>query len=99
MRRRSYTEVGERLAGIRGRIDLPAQRRLVGLPLPTECRFDDYSADVPLNRILRSAAVRLLRLPGVTIPPGRHCSGSRPGSRKPDRVPRRTRGRRPCSRG
>ena len=37
-------------------------------PLPAECRFDEYTADIPLNRILRGAAVRLLRLPGVTIP-------------------------------
>jgi hypothetical protein len=39
-----------------------------GLPLPAECRFDEYTADILLNRILRGAAVRLLRLPGVTIP-------------------------------
>jgi len=64
---RDYRESEERLAGIRGRVNLPAQRRLVGLPLPIECRFDDYTADIPLNRILRGALVRLLRLPGVTI--------------------------------
>jgi 5-methylcytosine-specific restriction enzyme subunit McrC len=65
---RAYRETQERLAGIRGRVDVPAQIRLAGLPLPAECRFDDYTADIPLNRILRGAAVRLLRLPGVTIP-------------------------------
>ena len=65
---RSYQETQERLAGIRGRVDLPAQLRLAGPPLPAECRFDEYTADIPLNRILRGAAVRLLRLPGVTIP-------------------------------
>ncbi len=65
---RAYQETQERLAGIRGRVDLPAQLRLAGLPLPVECRFDEYIADIPLNRILRGAAVRLLRLPGVTIP-------------------------------
>ena len=65
---RAYRETQERLAGIRGRVDLPAQLRLAGLPLPAECRFDEYTADIPLNRILRGAAVRLLRLPGVTIP-------------------------------
>lgn len=64
---RDYRESEERLAGIRGRVSLPAQRRLVGLPLPVECRFDDYTADIPLNRILRGALVRLLRLPGVTV--------------------------------
>ena len=65
---RAYRETQERLAGIRGRVDLTAQLRLAGLPLPAECRFDEYTANVPLNRILRGAAVRLLRLPGVTIP-------------------------------
>ena len=64
---RAYRETQERLAGIRGRVDLPGQLRLAGLPLPAECQFDDYTADTPLNRILRAAAVRLLRLPGVTI--------------------------------
>ena len=63
---RAYQEQQERMSGIRGRIDLPAQQCLAGLPLPVECRFDDYTADIPLNRILRGAAGRLLRLPGVT---------------------------------
>lgn len=64
---RAYREREERLAGIRGRVNLPAQHRLAGLPLPIECRFDEYTADIPLNRILRGAVMRLLRLPGVTI--------------------------------
>lgn len=63
---RDYREREERLAGIRGRVNVPAQRRFAGLPLPVECRFDEYTADVPLNRILLGAAVRLLRLPGAT---------------------------------
>jgi 5-methylcytosine-specific restriction enzyme subunit McrC len=65
---RSYREVWERQAGIRGRVYLPAQRRLAGLPPPAECRCDDYTADIPLNRVLRAAAACLLRFPGVTIP-------------------------------
>jgi 5-methylcytosine-specific restriction enzyme subunit McrC len=64
---RAYAEVQERLPGIRGRVDLSAQRRLAGVPVPTECRFDEYTADIRLNRILRGAALRLLRLPGVTV--------------------------------
>ena len=64
---RAYSERQERLAGVRGRVDLPALRRMAGLPLPTECRFDEYTANIPLNRILCGAAIRLLRLPGVTI--------------------------------
>jgi 5-methylcytosine-specific restriction enzyme subunit McrC len=64
---RAYLECEERLAGVRGRVNLPAQQRLAGLPLPIECRFDEYTADIPLNRILRGAVIRLLQLPGVTI--------------------------------
>ena len=64
---RAYRELHERVAGIRGRVDLPAQLRLAGLPLPVECRFDEYTGDIALNRILQGATIRLLRLPGVTI--------------------------------
>jgi 5-methylcytosine-specific restriction enzyme subunit McrC len=66
----AYHETQERLVGICGRVDLPAQLRLAGLPLPAKCRFDECTGNTPLNRILRGAAVRLLRLPGVTIPTG-----------------------------
>ena len=65
---RDYVEVEQRLPGVRGRVNLEAQRRLAGLVLPVECRFDEYTADIQLNRILRAATVRLLRLPGVTVP-------------------------------
>jgi 5-methylcytosine-specific restriction enzyme subunit McrC len=63
---RDYLEHHERLSTIRGRISLPAQRQQAGLPLPAECRFDEYTADIPLNRILAGATARLLRLPRVT---------------------------------
>jgi 5-methylcytosine-specific restriction enzyme subunit McrC len=65
---RAYQEIRERVPGIRGRVDLPAQMRLAGLPLPAECSFDEFTADIRLNRILRAAASRLLRLPRVTVP-------------------------------
>ena len=65
---RAYQEIQERVPGIRGRVDLPAQMRLAGLPLPAECSFDEFTADIRLNRILRAAAGRLLRLPRVTVP-------------------------------
>jgi 5-methylcytosine-specific restriction enzyme subunit McrC len=65
---RAYQEVQQRLPGIRGRVDLPAQLRLAGLPIPAECRFDQYTANTKLTRVLRGAALRLLRLPGVTVP-------------------------------
>jgi 5-methylcytosine-specific restriction enzyme subunit McrC len=63
---RAYHERQERLPGVCGRADIPAQLRLAGLPLPAECRFDDYTADTQLTRVLRGAAHRLLRLPDVT---------------------------------
>jgi 5-methylcytosine-specific restriction enzyme subunit McrC len=65
---RAYRQTQERLPGIRGRLDIPAQLRLAGLPLPAECNFDEYTADTRLTRVLRGAALRLLRLPGVTVP-------------------------------
>lgn len=65
---RAYHQTQERLPGIRGRLDIPAQLRLAGLPLPAECDFDEYTTDTQLTRILRGAAQRLLRLPGVTVP-------------------------------
>lgn len=63
---REYREHAERLASLRGRVDLPAQQRSAGLPLPLECRFDEYTADIQLNRILLGATSRLMVLPGVT---------------------------------
>jgi len=65
---RGYVETEQRSAGVRGRVNLAAQRRLAGLVLPVECRFDEYTADLQLNRLLKAATVRLLRLPGVTVP-------------------------------
>src|SRR5205823_11906680 len=65
---RAYQGLHERLPAIRGRVDIPAQLRLAGLPLPAECRFDEYTADTRLARVLCGAAHRLLRLPGVTLP-------------------------------
>lgn len=64
----AYQDVRERVQGIRGRVDLPAQMRLAGLPIPTECSFDEFTADIRLNRILRAAAERLLKLKGVSVP-------------------------------
>jgi 5-methylcytosine-specific restriction enzyme subunit McrC len=63
---RSYDERAEDLVGVRGRVDIAAQQRRAGLPLPVACRFDEHTADVPLNRIVMSAAMRLRRLSGVT---------------------------------
>jgi 5-methylcytosine-specific restriction enzyme subunit McrC len=64
---RGYQEEEDRLVGLRGRIDLRGLQRLAGVVIPVPCRFDEYTADVAINRIVKSAAARLVRLPGVTI--------------------------------
>lgn len=61
-----YRDTEERLTVVRGRIRQAEQvRRRYGLPLPLEVRYDDYTVDIPENRLLLAAVLRLLRLPGV----------------------------------
>ena len=63
-----YVPVEERIRAVRGRIRFGDQiARSASLPLPVEVSYDDYTADIAENRILKSAAVALLRLP--RIPP------------------------------
>lgn len=63
---RSYETRAETLFTLRGRIDIGEQvRRRQHQPFPLECRFDEYTADTELNRVLRAALVRLLRIPGL----------------------------------
>jgi 5-methylcytosine-specific restriction enzyme subunit McrC len=62
---RSYREESERVPALRGRLDFPV---LLGQPArgyPLPCVFDEYTADILENRVLRSAIRRLLRLSGV----------------------------------
>lgn len=61
-----YVHVDERLMAVRGRIRFGDQiARSATLPLPVEVSYDDYTADIPENRILKSATLALLRLPRV----------------------------------
>ncbi|HEX8433396.1 MAG TPA: hypothetical protein VF625_19050 [Longimicrobium sp.] len=63
---RGYREHAEALPTLRGRIDVSAQiRARQGLPLPLECRFDEFTADVTLNRLVKAAIHTLLRTAGV----------------------------------
>ncbi|MFC8074645.1 McrC family protein [Streptomyces sp. NPDC057307] len=51
---------------VRGRIREAEQvRRRFGTALPVEVAYDDFTDDIPENRLLRAAVERLLRLPGV----------------------------------
>ena len=61
-----YQEEEQSLLVLRGRLREGDQvRRRPGLALPLEVRYDDFTVDIAENRLLLSAARRLLRLPGV----------------------------------
>jgi 5-methylcytosine-specific restriction enzyme subunit McrC len=63
---RGYRERQEALSTLRGRIDIGVQiRTRQGLPLPLECRFDEFTPDVELNRLVKAAILRLLHIPGL----------------------------------
>ncbi|HVI03132.1 MAG TPA: hypothetical protein VM869_30760, partial [Enhygromyxa sp.] len=91
--RRDYVERRERLAVLRGRLDLPAHvRRPEALVTDLSCRHEDYTLDTPFNAVLRqtaeachsrwpSIAGRLLRL--------RHRLAALPGARlRPEDIDR-----------
>lgn len=65
-----YVERHEPLVALRGRVDFTEQFRRPVTPVPTGCRYDDYTADTKLNQLVRAALSRILRLPGV---PGTVC--------------------------
>jgi len=75
---RGYVHVEERSSAVRGRIRFGDQiSRSASLPLPVEISYDDYTADVVENRILKSAAAVLLRLPRLPALARRRLLGLR----------------------
>lgn len=66
---RGYEEREETLPGLRGRLrEADQMRARPGIPLPLEVRYDDYTINIPENRVLRTAAIRLLALTDVPPP-------------------------------
>lgn len=63
--RHDYLEQGDRLISLRGRIDMPTLVRRPGLVSPIPCRFDEYTPDIELNRVLVAALLVSLRIPHV----------------------------------
>ena len=58
-----YRSVEDTLTTVRGRIDFAEQvRRRYDIPLPVEVRYDDFTEDVLINRLIRAAARRLTGL-------------------------------------
>jgi 5-methylcytosine-specific restriction enzyme subunit McrC len=61
-----YRVIDESSAVLRGRLREADQLgRRFGLPHPLEIRHDEYTVDIAENRILATAATRMLRVPGV----------------------------------
>ena len=57
-----YVEREEALQTVRGRIRFDEQiRRRFGLPLPVEVRYDEFTDDMPENRLVKAANRRLRR--------------------------------------
>ena len=62
----AYRTVDEALPLLRGRLREADQlRHRLGLPVPLEVRYDEYTIDTPENRLLLAATLRLLRVPGL----------------------------------
>jgi 5-methylcytosine-specific restriction enzyme subunit McrC len=62
-----YVVVEESSPVLRGRLRETEQlHRHHGLPLPLEIRHDEFTTDIPENRILRTASERMLTVPRVT---------------------------------
>ena len=60
---RGYVTEEEALLTVRGRIMFAEQiRRRPGVPLPVEVRYDEYTEDIPENRLVKAAAHRLSRM-------------------------------------
>ena len=58
-----YRTEEDALPAVRGRIRFDDRiRRRFGIPLPVEVRYDEFTADIILNRLVRAAAHRLGRL-------------------------------------
>ena len=58
-----YRTEEESLHTVRGRIRINEQiRRRFGIPVPVEVRYDEFTDDVPANRLVKAAAARLGQL-------------------------------------
>lgn len=52
----------ELLLSPRGRLDIRTLARRPGLDIPVPCRFDDHTADIPINRLCKAAMRRVVRM-------------------------------------
>lgn len=64
---RGYRTHAERLLTLRGRVDLVRQLRRPGVDIPVACTYDELTADVLENRVVKAALRRLLRVQDVGV--------------------------------
>jgi 5-methylcytosine-specific restriction enzyme subunit McrC len=62
---RAYRPEQDRVRVLRGRIDFTEQLRRPGMETPIACVYDEFTADIALNRFLRAGIRRGMRMPGV----------------------------------
>ncbi len=63
---KGYHWLEESAPTIRGRWQIATQlKRRPGVPVPIEIGYDDFTPDIPANRILKSALVRLINAPEI----------------------------------
>jgi 5-methylcytosine-specific restriction enzyme subunit McrC len=75
---RGYITVEDRDVTLRGRLRFADQiARWPGLPIPLELSYDDYTADIAENQMLRGATELLLRFPRVPVLARRRLLGIR----------------------
>lgn len=61
-----YTTIDDALPVVRGRIRIADQNRRPGLPLPLQVSYDERTADIPENQILRTALRRMMAVPRLS---------------------------------
>lgn len=63
---RGYRSTADSLSVVRGRVRFQEQiTRNYGLPVPIAVEYDDFTADIPENRVILLAALRLLSMPDI----------------------------------
>ena len=62
-----YRTVTDTLPVLRGRMLAGEQMtRLYGMPVPLAVEYDDFTVDIPENQLLLLAALRMLKVPGIS---------------------------------
>jgi 5-methylcytosine-specific restriction enzyme subunit McrC len=75
---RGYRDRSEPLMTVRGRIAFDEMVKVrFGVPIPIDCRYDDYSADIELNRMLLAATNRLLGISRLNAAAAKELRGVR----------------------